>query len=558
MIRLGTDDQDSWVTAQLFPKTVSDLLGRPAIAYRARKLFDSAAELAAVSVAGQFSLRRDSAEWKLTGPITSDADPGKAGEFASAFAGLTATDFVTETATVEDLKTFGLDAPKHTVKLEFKGGRAYRLELGTPRTGKSEVFARLDQGAVFALPNTVLEQLTTGVVGLLPLKVWSAQPDKISSLEISRTDAPAESFKLARDGSTWRVSGPFSAPVPSANAQPLLLALGNLTAAKYQALTSINPAEYGFDKPLLTVKMTHTETPPVGDGLMTRAVVVGAPTPDGAGRYARLESPNAPVFVVPAPFVDAARTPALDLLDRTLLSLDPTRIAKVRIAALTPEDTFTLSKDASGKWSTAGATFAIDGERVSRLTSAAARPPVAKLVAYGDAVKWADFGLEKAAVTVGITLEGDKPETHTIELGKADPLGGRYARIDGGKAVAVIPTAAADSLARKKFDFADRSLLSFDPTTLVGIIRRQGKDELELAPAQRSGGTSSSPRSRRRISRSWTNSPKRWAASGPSASPHTARRKLSSRSTGSRRRQPRSRSPSARGRNRRPCASAIT
>ena len=76
--------------------------------------------------------------------------------------------------------------------------------------------------------------------------------------------------------------------------------------------------------------------------------VVNGPTPDGAGRYARLEALNAPVFVVPAAFVSAAQTPPLDLLDRSLLLLDPGRIAKVRVAPEKAEDAFTLLKNDQG------------------------------------------------------------------------------------------------------------------------------------------------------------------------------------------------------------------
>ena len=124
----------------------------------------------------------------------------------------------------------------------------------------------------------------------------------------------------------------------------------------------------------------------------------------------------------------------------------------------------------------------MDAERIGQLTRSAAALPVAAIAAYGDAVKWADFGLEKPETTVTITLTGNKPETHTIALGRADPFGGRYARVDNGPAVAVILPAAATALARKKFDYADRTLLTFDPTTITGLTRKQGKEELELAP----------------------------------------------------------------------------
>ena len=482
---LGPDDLNSWVTAQLFPNTISDLINRPTIAYRNRKLFDAAAELTAVGVTGQFALKRDADEWKLTAPISSNADPGKAGDLASALAGLSATDYLADKPSAADLTTYGLAAPAHTVRLDFKGGRSYTLDLGAVRPGKKEVFARLDKGAVFGLANTVVDQLTTGVVGLLPLKVWAVTPDKITVLEIARADRPTESFRLSKAGMTWNLSGPFAAAVPLSNAQPLLATLGSLTAVKYQSLRTTNPAEFGFDKPALTLRIGYTEKQASAPGEIpvTSTVVVGGPTPDGEGRYARLDKPNAPVFVVTRAFVSAAQTPPLELLDRTLLSLDPARVARVRITPANAADAFTLSKDPAGKWTAEGISFAVDAERIGRLTLAAARPPVLKLAAYGDAVKWADFGLAKPELTVSVTSAGEMPETHTIALGKTDPLGGRYARVDQGKAVAVLPTSAADALSHKKFEYADRTLLTFDPTTLVGLTRKQGKDVLELAPA---------------------------------------------------------------------------
>lgn len=494
--KLGPDDLDSWVGALLFPKTVSSLLARPALAYRGRKLFDttdtSLASVAVTATSGGFSLSKDTGEWKLTQPLQSDADPGKANQLAATLSSLESTEYLPETPSPDVLKQFGLDKPAQTVTLNFTGGRTYKLDLGTPRPGKPEVFARLDGGDVFGLPSSVVEQLTTGVIGLLPLKVWATPPDKVSGLEITRTgDMAKESFLLANEGTAWKLSGPFVAPIKFPNAQPLLAALGNLQAVKYQAMTVANPAEYGLDKPLLKLKLSYLEKKPVLPGTppkdeehaSSKTLVIGGLTSDGGNRYAMLEQPNAPVFVVPAAFVIAAQTPPLELLDRSLLVLDPNRISKVRITSGKPEDAFSLTKDEKGKWSAEGTTFGMDAERIARLASTLSNLPVIRLSAYGDAIKWADFGLEKPGTTITVILSGEKTETHTIALGNVDPSGAQFVRVDEGKAVGVIPGLATDSLTRKKFDYADRALLTFDPTALVGFNRKQGKDELELAPA---------------------------------------------------------------------------
>jgi hypothetical protein len=193
--------------------------------------------------------------------------------------------------------------------------------------------------------------------------------------------------------------------------------------------------------------------------------------------------PNAPVFVIPATFIFAAQTPPLDLLDRSLLFLDAGRIASVKVTPGKPEDAFTLIKDEKGKWSAEGTAFSVDTERINQLITTISSLPVTRLVAYGDSIKLADYSLDKPTAILVLTLRGEKPVTHTILLGKIDPMSGQYVRVDEGKAVGVIPSLSAETLARKKFDYADRTLLTFDPTTLAGFIRKQGGEELELAPA---------------------------------------------------------------------------
>ncbi|HEV3438430.1 MAG TPA: DUF4340 domain-containing protein [Gemmata sp.] len=495
--KLGPDGLDSWFTSTFYPKTVSGLLARAPLAYRGRKLFDTAdTTLSSVTVtatSGGFALSKEGAtEWKLTTPIVSEADSGKATQLASTLSALESTEYLVDAPKPDILKEFGLDKPAQVVTLGFTGGRTYKLELGNPRPGKPEVFARLDAGGVFGLPSTVVEQLTTGVVGLLPLRVWATLPEKVTALAITRTgDAAKDSFTLAKDDTNWKLTGAFTAPVTFLNAQPLLTAIGSLQAVKYQAMTVTNAADYGLDKPLLRLKLSFMEKKPTSSGTppkdeeqsVTKTLIVGGLTPDGSNRYAMLDVPNAPVFVIPAAFTFAAQTPPLELLDRSLLILDPTRTAKVRITSGKPEDAFSLIKDEKGKWSAEGISFAVDAERINLLTRIVSGLPVSRLAAYGDTIKWADFGLEKPGTIISVTLSGDKPVTHTIALGNVDPAGSQFVRVDEGKAVGVIPAMAAENLTRKKFDYADRTLLTFDPTTLAGFNRKQGKDELELAPA---------------------------------------------------------------------------
>jgi len=484
---LTPPDPESWIASLLFPPdTLSALVARPAITYRAKKLFDATREsLSGITAAG-FTLRRVGETWRLTAPLDSPADPTAAAALADTLAGLTATEFLTDAPTPAELKAYGLDKPGDTLSLAFTDGRNYTLEIGGPRPGKNEVFARLDGGGVLALPKSATEPLLAGALGLLPRQVWAVAPEKVTTLEVVRTgDEAGNSFLLSRDGADWKLTGPFTAPVPEANARPLLTSLGTLTVDKYHALAATDPAPLGLDKPFLVLKLVSREPLPEGSGEVPvrRTLLIGQPTADKTGRFARLDTPNAPVFIVPESFVTAAGVKPLDLPERNLLSLEAGRVTAVRVNPGPTTDAFTLTKDANGKWTAEGSTFGIDAERIQELTRTAARPPVIRLVAYGEAVKWADYGLDKPALTVTVTTDGDKPQTHTIALGSPDPTASRYARIDDKPAVVLIPAGAVEVLSRKKFEYADRTLLTFDPTTLVGLSRTRGKEELELVAA---------------------------------------------------------------------------
>jgi hypothetical protein len=474
---------------------------RDSVAYRSRKLFDTAdpkVKLSGVSVdgTGGFALRQEKAadgaeQWKLTAPIASDADPRAAEVLRTKLGELQATEFVAESAA--NPAAFGLDRPKFTAALAFSNGRTYRLEVGGPRPGKQEVFARLDGGAVFGLPVAETDALATGALKLLPLQVWSVPLEKLTGVEITLTDMPMNSFALARDGTNWKLTGPFTAPVNFLTAQPMTSALCVLPALRYETLAAPDPAKYGFDKPYAKVKLSHTEKGPAGERSVSRTVVIGGVLPNGAERYARLEEPNAPVFVLSPAYLFAVGTPPLTLLDRDLLNLDPSRIAKVQITGEKPEDAVTLLRDQKGTWRAEGAAFTVDAVVASQVAFTFAPLPVEYLVAYGDAVKWADYNLDRPAWTITVTPGGDKPVAHTVRIGKPVPGGGRYVRVDDGKAVGVIPNPAVQALARAKLDFADRTLLTFKPDELLGVARAKGKDELELTPGPGDGWTVARP-----------------------------------------------------------------
>ena len=183
-------------------------IDRPALAYRGRRLFDTAeVQLTTVTLvqpaADAFTIRQDAnaKSWKLTQPITSEADEAKASQIANDLSRLEATEYVDDAPKDEDLdKKYGLKTPKVVATLGFTGGKVQTLAVGNSPELKPEYYARLNgTGSVFTIAKTNIDTLKQGAVTLLPLQLWSVQPEKITALEIRRGE-PADTYKFAQDG----------------------------------------------------------------------------------------------------------------------------------------------------------------------------------------------------------------------------------------------------------------------------------------------------------------------------------------------------------------------
>lgn len=468
--------------------SVLTLADRPALAYRGRRLFDAPGlALTAVTVTPAegpaFALAAtpkpapaSGTDWALTAPVTLPAAPAKADPLAESLTRAEAAEYIDDAPTPADLAgKYGLEKPRFTVKLDFKGLGAKVLRVGAARPGKPDVFARVDDGGVFALPQTVVDPLAAGPLGLLSPDVW-AVGGRVTAVEINRA---GDTYTLTKTPAGWGVRGPFDAPVPAATADPLVAALGTLKVLRFEALSTGDSAMYGFDAPRLTLTLTLAEGTPAGPVKL----VVGNPADGGA--FARAEGPGVTpaVFVVPNELVAVADKSALDRLDPTLLTLEPDRVTKLTVTAAESAESVTLVKAAGGEWAAEGAGFPIDGPTAATTAAAVARLTAGRIAAYGPAVKWADYGLEKpsATVTVGVAPRPPRAtETHTVNLGKTAPDGGRFVRVDDGPAVGVLPAQAADVLARTRLDYVEKTLLAFDPAALTAVQRTRGKDVLEI------------------------------------------------------------------------------
>jgi Domain of unknown function (DUF4340) len=535
-------------------KAVAQLDKHPR-AFRSLKLFAlPEARVESLAVVGRkgekFELQEQpglKTTWRLTAPVSAEADNTKAQDLARDLGDLQAAEFVYDAPSAEQLaaigagvgsvanafaqvleeNVFGLKEQPLGVTVRFggpEGGKEYQVFIGKQREGKPEYYATSTAViGTFAINESLVKTLEKGSLGLLPLQLWQGVASDIKSIEITR--GTEEPFTLAQDGSSWRIAAPLEASVDAGQIQPLASALALVRAERYEAHSAPDLALYGLQPPSLRIKFRMTEKKPALAGqepkeeIKERVLLVGKPEPPRAetkkeekkkddpfakkdeekpGRFAKLEGDEHPaVFVIPDNLFKEADKSLLDLLNRKLLTVDASAVTKIQSA--TPAGTVTLVKEGNN-WKPEGAAFAVDKPTIDALVKRVGNLSATRYADYGSKVDWAKYGLDANAkpATFSFTAGAD---THKVELGKAaddkHPDGERFARVDGGQGVAVLPAAAAKELSRGMLDFVDRSLLRFDLLDLQTIRRTMGKDELELRQSATGGWEITKPSAQR-------------------------------------------------------------
>ncbi len=497
-VRIGKHDTDKkklyvmagdWPRINMVDDSLEPLVSRPALAYRGKRLFDfSASEVAKIDIdnkGDKFTLEHEKDAWRLVHPVKADADALKADQLAGDLGKLEAVEYVNQTPKKEELEEqYGLGKPALTVRVEFadKMKAARLLRIGKARGGKSGYFAQLADtpegtSPIFAVNADIHKELTRDSLSYRPLTLWQVLPEEIVSLRIHK--AGQKEYTLARSANAWKIAGPFDANALAETVQKMTAELGSPKVESYKAHEAKDLSEYGLDKPAVTVRLKAKDD-------KEHTLLIGKPTAEGASsRYAKVGEDPA-VFVIGDAVAGAADHAALDLLDTTLLHLDPARLERMQVKlgdiSLTLEkkgDTWSVTESPAGA-------YAADAEATASLGFLWSNLRAERFADYGGAVEWGKYGLDKPAVRVTVSARkpdgAPAPAKHAVELGKdveGEP-GARYARVDGGAGVAVLPPELARLLDRTYLDYVNRNVLKFDRDAVLALQRHMGPNILEI------------------------------------------------------------------------------
>jgi hypothetical protein len=497
-VRIGKHDTDKkklyvmaddWPRINIVDDSLEPLVRRSALAYRGKRLLDfDAASVARMEIDNQgqkIILEHDKDGWRLTAPAKGEAELLKVDQLLTNLGHLEAAEFVNQEPKQDELEArYGLGKPPLTARIEFSDKKkpAQVLHVGKARGGKEGYFARLAEGGpVFAINEELYKQLARDSLSYRPQTLWQLLPEEIESLRVHK--AGQKEYTLTRSDKDWKISGPFEANALADAVQKMTSELSSPKVESYTAHEAKDLAQYGLDKPALTVAIKTV----LGKDDKENALLIGKPVAkEGGPRYAKRANETA-IFTIGEALVRAADRAAVDLLDTKLLHLDSAKVERLR--SQVGDKSLTLEKKGEG-WqvaeSPAGA-YAADTEAATSLSLVWSDLRAQRFADYGKAVEWAKYGLDKPSVRV--TLNADKAE-HVIELGKeveGDP-GARYARVDKGVGVAVLPVEVTRLLERTYLDYVNHDLLNFDHDAAASLQRHMGAKVLEVVRSQAEAG----------------------------------------------------------------------
>jgi Domain of unknown function (DUF4340) len=191
--------------------------------------------------------------WKLTDPVTADAEQFELEDFLSAVARLRADELVADKPA--NLKPYGLDRPEARWQLRNGDKEVLDLLVGAQEKEGPRRYAKLASGNLVFLLDP---GLTAKVLAEYRNRtVWpNLDAAQVERLEYRSKDQP---FALERVDNTWRLTGKADAKVNAEAVQQALDALAGLKAAQYVEDQSKELPLYGLEPPELVLEI-HTRT----------------------------------------------------------------------------------------------------------------------------------------------------------------------------------------------------------------------------------------------------------------------------------------------------------
>lgn len=403
--------------------------------------------------------RQQDGGWLITKPYGLSADKTAAENLARAIAECEVQRTVEEKA--EDLAPFGLADPQVIVTVTTSDSKTWPgIVVGkTTPIGFSTYIKTTDKAAVMLTGAAFQSGMNKTVDQLRNRDLMDVKLDDVRRFTIERGDG--ETIEVVRDGDVWQIAKPKTFAADPAAVRAYLSTLINAKVADFIEDTPVSVAQYGLDRPRMTVTLYTGDDAQVHHSLLLGFKETG----EGKSGYYARRGERTSVYTIHGYVMQALDKTLLDLRDKTVLAFDPAKLQTVKVEGSAGK--FELARGADGNWTVIENGKATEANQgiVQRYVEIIHNLKGVSIVA-DPMPSPTPFGLDPPKVVV--TLIGkDGAELGVLKLGEitienpgpvmpGEPQGPRneyYAASTAGRAVFSLPDFTFMQLDRKALHF---------------------------------------------------------------------------------------------------------
>jgi cell division septation protein DedD len=295
-------------------------------------------------------------------------------------------------------------------------------------------------------------------------KIVSLSKESVTGFELKPKEGTV--IELVKPADQWVISAPIRSKADDHATDSLLHSITTGKREKLLKEKDVNWAEYGLDKPELTLILKTKEK--------SHRIAFGEKNPSKSSVYVRVDD-NPELLLVADTLKNSVNKSVFDLRDKTVVAIAPDDVDRFVIEEA--DSKLALEREGADAWNITEpekmkAKKSVVNGALRTLTSLTAKNIIDEPEKEGDR-----YGFEKPELTLEFTgkklgqtlLIGgpvDKPSEDDKGAPGATPSlsPDRYARIKGRTPVFVVEGATIKNLKKRAEDYRDKSLLSFEPT----------------------------------------------------------------------------------------------
>jgi hypothetical protein len=281
-------------------------------------------------------------------------------------------------------------------------------------------------------------------------KVFADLTDTAKIDEVTVKSESGDVTSVKKEGESWRIVSPVTAPASSSEMSALTSALGQAEVVRVIDENAASLDEYGLAAPRLDVEFK-------AGGQTLGRLLVGEKSPTGAGLYA-MKAAEKRVFLIQAYQDSSLNRSTFDLRDKSLIKL-PSRdkvqaldltVGKTTIKLAKKENAWRVTAPIDGR-----AEFTVSEGVIGRAETAQFKSIETENAGAADLRK---YGLDRPEITATITLADS---THTVAFGGKAPDGGVYARDASSPMVVAVESSVVDDFRKTLDNFRTKDVFEF-------------------------------------------------------------------------------------------------